>query len=105
MHHSLESLDGRLRAADPSDAKAQFTQLKADLAAATDSTTRERLQSAANALSDSLEQLQTLERKRERFSAELKLKLATLERAALALETAQGAPDELKTLVLRLSAP
>jgi hypothetical protein len=104
MLRSASNLDTRLKAANPADAEAQLQQLKLELGAATDSLTRERLQSAATSLSDSLEHLQTLTRKRERFGAELKLKLATLERAALSLETAQGEPEELHTLALRLTA-
>ncbi len=105
MLASAQTLGERLTTANPTDAQAQLAELKADVAAATDPLTRDRLQSAASSLSDSLEHLQTLERKRERFAAELKLKLATLERAALALEAAQGEPSELRTLALRLTAP
>ena len=79
--------------------------LKNDVAQSTDAMARARLSSAVASLSDSLEALDAMERKRERLGAELKLKLATLERAALALETAQGEPAELRTLVLRLSQP
>ena len=99
----LVTLDARLLAADRTDAESQVAQLKSEAVATTDAITRARLSSAAVSLSDSLEALDALERKRERLGAELKLKLATLERAALALETAQGEPAELKTLVLRLT--
>lgn len=105
MLSTLETLERRLSAANPADATAQLTQLKVDIAESKDSTTRERLQGAAASLSDGLEHFQTLERRRERFAAELKLKLATLERAALGLETAQGEPEELRSVVLRLTAP
>ena len=101
----IDNLDARLGAANPADAQAQLAELKAEVATTSDTLTRKRLQSAAGSLSDSLEHLQTLERKRERFGAELKLRLVTLERAALALEAAQGEPEELKALVLRLRAP
>jgi hypothetical protein len=99
----LANIDARLVAADRKDAEAQVALLKSDVAQSTDAMTRERLSSAVASLSDSLEALDAMERKRERMGAELKLKLATLERAALALETAQGEPAELKTVVLRLT--
>lgn len=101
----LTAIDARLVAADRKDAESQVASLRADVAQATDAMTRERLQSAVASISDSLEALDAMERKRERMGAELKLKLATLERAALALESAQGEPAEIKTLMLRLSAP
>ena len=101
----LVIIDARLLAADRKDAELQVGLLKNDVAQATDALTRSRLSSAVASLSDSLEALDAMERKRERLGAELKLKLAILERAALALETAQGEPAELKTLVLRLSQP
>ncbi len=99
---TLAVLDARLRAADRKDAEAQLAQLKADADAATDATARQRLTSAAASLGDSLEALDTLDRKRERLEAEVRLSLAVLERSAMAIETAQGAPDELRAVALRL---
>jgi len=101
----LHTLDTRLISADRKDAEVQLGLLKVDAEAATDATVRAQLGSAAASLSDSLEALDAMQRKRERLGAELRLKLATLERAALALEAAQGEPAELRSLVLRLSQP
>ena len=101
----LLTTSARLVAADRHEAQAQVQTLRDEVSRTTDGVTRARLAGAVASLSDSLEALDQMERKRERLDAELKLKLATLERAALALETAQGEPAELKTLVLRLSQP
>ena len=102
---TLNTLDARLLAADRKDAEAQIAALRADAAGATDATARHQLLNAAGSLSDSLEALDALERKRERLGADLRLKLATLDRAAMALEGAQGEPGELRTLALRLAQP
>lgn len=104
LTEDLQRLDARLAVVDRKDAEAQVAALKADAAAAGDATARQQLQHAAASLGDSLEALDALERKRERLDADLRLELATLERAALSLESAQGAV-ELRALAIRLTAP
>ena len=101
----LATLEVRLQAAARTDAQSQRALILCDAAATSDATTRARLTSAAASLSDTLEALDSLGRRRERLGADVRLKLATLERAAMALETAQGEPAELQSLVLRLSQP
>lgn len=99
---ALRALDARLTVVGRKDAEDQLAQLKTDIADATDPTARARLEGAASSLADSLEALDGLQRKRERLEAELRLNVATLERAALSLETAQGEAGELRAVALRL---
>ena len=85
-----ERLEAQLRGARQRDVDAQVLALRAKAAATTDAVARRQLELAASSLGEELNQLDLLERKRERLLAQLHAQVAMLERTRVSLVAVRG---------------